>query len=83
MLQFVLNAYIDRLQVLGHRDLPTNAEFAEALGVTPTSFSRLVGNRQDGPSRKQLGIIIEVLRRRGIDATPNDLLVWISEGTRP
>lgn len=81
MLQFVLNAYIDRLQVLGYKNLPTNAEFAESLGVTPTSFSRLVGNRQDGPSRKQLGIIIKVLRQCGVDATPNDLLVWIDKGT--
>lgn len=77
MLQFVLNAYIDRLRLFGYENLPTNAQFAHALGITPTSFSRLVGNRQDGPSRKQLGVIIAELKKCGVSATPNDLLEWV------
>ena len=79
MLYFMLNSYMDRLKLFGYRDLPTNAELAQALGITPTSFSRIVGNKQDGPSRKQLSIIIAELRKRGVEATPNDLLQWIAD----
>jgi hypothetical protein len=77
MLQFTFNAYVDQLKALGHKDLPTSAEFAKLLGITPTSFSRLAQNKQDGPSRKQLGIIIAAFKERGIKATPNDFLQWV------
>lgn len=77
MLLFTINAYIEQLKALGHKDLPSNAEFAAMLGITPTSFSRLAQNKQDGPSRKQIGVILASLRKRGIDVTPNDLLRWV------
>lgn len=77
MLLFTINAYMDQLKALGHKNLPTNAEFAAMLDITPTSFSRLAQNKQDGPSRKQIGVILKALHDHGVRATPNDLLRWV------
>lgn len=75
-LLFSINSYLDELSGLGY-DVPTSAELAEALGLHPTSMSRLANNRQAGPSREQIEAIITFFRGRGIKTTPNDLLRWV------
>lgn len=77
MLLFSINAYTDELKAHGRKNVPTNAEIATLLGIAATSFSRIAQNKQDGPSRIQLGAIIAEFKRRGFDTTPNDLLRWI------
>lgn len=78
MLYFALNNYTWELRVVRNMDnVPKNVELAKLLGITPTAFGRLAQNKQEGPSRLQISIIIGEFRRRGFDTTPNDLLRWI------
>lgn len=74
MLQFALNSYTSELRALGHKGVPTNAELSKLLKITAGAFSRLAQNKQEGPSRVQIEIILKEFNRRGFKTTPNDLL---------
>lgn len=82
--RFVLSQYLDTLSFNERnkpdgerRQVPTHTELAKLVGMEPTPFSRMVNNKTDMISRRRLGVIVAELRRRGFDATYNDLLVLV------
>lgn len=49
--------------------VPTMKELADACGMKPTPFSRLINNETDSVSREKIALIISELRRRGLNPT--------------
>lgn len=74
---FTLKDYLTKVKRLAVIDnVPTDVELAQACGMKPTPFSRMVNNRTDGISKQKVALIIAELRRRGLNPTYNDLFEY-------
>lgn len=74
---FTLKDYLLKVKRLSLvNDIPTDVELAQACGMKPTPFSRMVNNRTDAISKQKVALIIAELRRRGLSPTYNDLFAY-------
>ena len=76
---FAINYYLEQLRLVAPENVPTSAELSEAIGVDPTTFSRMAQNRTSGINKTHLAKLIEEFHRRGFDTTPNDLLRFVPD----
>jgi histidinol phosphatase-like enzyme len=74
---FTLKDYLVKIKRLALiADVPTDVELAQACGMKPTPFSRMVNNRTDGISRQKVALIVAELRRRGLRPSFDDLFEY-------
>ena len=80
------NEYIEALKesemkkpVADRRRIPSMAEFAEFIGITPTGFSKITNNRTKGVTKEFMDGTIGLLHSCGFDATFNDLFEYIPD----
>ena len=84
--QVVFNEYIDHLKIAeakkpvdARRRIPSMAEFAEHVGLTPTGFSKVTNNRTKGITKEFMDGVIGLLRSCGFSTTFNDIFVYIPD----
>lgn len=80
---FSIKIYLSELETLERRRedgnpdaIPTHEELAAAIGVHPTTFSRMVNNRRKDRTLDALATIIDLLRERGFDTHISDLIAY-------
>jgi hypothetical protein len=55
------------------REIPSQKDLADALGMTPQGFSKFVNNHNDLIDRKKIARLIFEFRKRGFPTTYDDI----------